>query len=135
MFKTSSGRSVNIVEEIGTNYSTLGPLLLEDDSGAVTETIISKHQRDADKINWEILSRWLQGKGKCPVAWSTLIDVLKDIELSEVAVVIQEGFASTEISSTDISGKTVTGQPCTHTVATNRIIHHLQCQLLTVVLL
>ena len=105
---------MNIVQEIGTNYSTLSPLLLKDDTGAVTEAIISKHQRDADAINQEILTKWLQGKGKHPVAWSTLIDVLKDIELSELAEVIQESFTSTEISSTEISGKRVTGQPCTH---------------------
>ena len=109
-FKTSSGSTVNIFQEIGTCYSALGPLLLKDGTGAVTEAIISNHRRDADAINHEILTQWLWGKGKHPVTWSTLIDVLKDIKLSELAEVIQEGFTSADISSTDISGKTVTGQ-------------------------
>ena len=99
---------MNIVEQIGTYYRKLGPLLLKDDTGAITEAIISKHQRDADAINQEFLTKWLQGKGKRSVNWSTLIDVLKDIELSELAQVIQESFTSTEISSPHISGKRVT---------------------------
>ena len=127
-FKTSSGSTVNIVQEIGTNYFALGPLLLKDDTGAVTEAIISKHQRDADAINQEILKKWLQGKGKRPVNWSTLIDVLKDMELSELAEMIQEGFTSTEISSTEISGKRVTGQPSTH-AHTALLLYHIMCML------
>ena len=37
-----------------------------------------------------ILKQWIQGKGMQPVQWSTLIDVLKEIELSELAKKIEE---------------------------------------------
>jgi len=33
-------------------------------------------------INTEILQEWLIGKGKQPVNWTTLVEVLCDIELS-----------------------------------------------------
>ena len=88
-----------VMEQIGTHYSKLGPLLLNDDTGAVTNVIVSQYQHDADAINQEILTRWLQGQGKQPVTWSTLIDVLNDIGLSELTEMIQEGLSSSETSS------------------------------------
>ena len=44
-----------------------------------------KHLNDAERINKEILERWLVGTGKKPVTWTTLVEVLRDIELSILA--------------------------------------------------
>ena len=88
--KISSGSTVDVVQQIGTHYSKLGPLLLNDDTGAVTDAIVYQYQRDADVINQEILSRWFQGQGKKPVSWSTLTDVLKEVGLSELSQMIQD---------------------------------------------
>ena len=82
-FETQSG-SIKITECIGTSYGQLGPLLLRDDDGSVTQAIRDQYHNDAAKINYEILQRWIQGKGRQPLQWSTLIDVLK-IELSPLA--------------------------------------------------
>ena len=81
-FRTSSGSTVNIVKQIGTHFSTLGPQLLNDANGAVTSAITSLHMRNADAINQDILTRWLQGQGQRPVTWSTLIGVLRNEGLS-----------------------------------------------------
>ena len=90
-FKTSSsGTTINIVKEIGTHYSTLGPLLLNDDNGVVIKAIVSEHQRNADAINQEILTQWLQGSGMQPVTWYTLIKVLKDAKLLQLAEMIEK---------------------------------------------
>ena len=43
-------------------------------------------------INLEILSLWIQGKGK-PLSWSVLINVLKSIELPILAKDIENGLA------------------------------------------
>ena len=83
-FKTRSG-NINVLEQIGTHYRELGILLLDDNTGAVTEAIIIKHNRDATTINHEIFQRWIQGKGKLPVEWSTLVELLKDIGLVQLA--------------------------------------------------
>ena len=80
-FKTHSG-SVNIIQEIGIHYHQLGPLLLKDDTGCVTEAIENQYHRNATLINREILKRWLGGTGLKPIQWSTLISVLEKIELS-----------------------------------------------------
>ena len=58
---------------VGTAYSKMGVFLLKDDTGAA------------------IFSRWLQGKGAQPVAWSTLIGVLRKIGLCVLAGDIESG--------------------------------------------
>ena len=44
-----------------------------------------KHSNDAEQINIEVLTQWLTGRGKQPVTWATLVEVLRDIELSTLA--------------------------------------------------
>ena len=83
-FETRSG-SINITEQIGTSYRNLGLHLLEDANGVVTKAIRDQYHHNAATINYEILQRWIQGAGMQPVQWSTLIDVLKKIELSPLA--------------------------------------------------
>ena len=44
-----------------------------------------KHLNDAEEINTEILQEWLTGRGKQPVTWATLVEVLREIELTTLA--------------------------------------------------
>ena len=83
------GRLVNITREIGAEYTKFGILLLNDQTGARITAIAQKHTNDGEKINIEILQEWLQGKGKKPVAWHTLVEVLEDTGLSELAADIR----------------------------------------------
>ena len=93
LFKTRSG-SINIVERIGTNYWKLGVLLLEDATGEVTQAIIEQHHEDVTKINFQIFQKWIQGKGKLPVEWSTVVEVLKNIGLVQLASEIEQNLNS-----------------------------------------
>ena len=47
--------------------------------------IAHEHLNNAEQINTEILQEWLTGRGKQPVNWATLVEVLRDIELSALA--------------------------------------------------
>ena len=85
------------MDQIGTNYWDLGILLLNDAKGAVTEAIVKQYHEDAAKINREILQRWIQGQGM-PVEWATLIEVLKDIELTELAREIEKKYYTQEVN-------------------------------------
>ena len=78
-------RSINIPQEISTNYHYFGLLLLEDTTEARIRNIEHKHKRDPEKINIEILREWIDKKGKQPVSWETLIEVLYDIGLDALA--------------------------------------------------
>ena len=81
---------INIPQEISTNYTQFSVLLLNDHSGAVVRNIAHKHPNDAVQINIEIFQDWLAGKGKQPVTWRTLIDVLHAIGLSDLAGAVKD---------------------------------------------
>ena len=88
---TGKTRTCNVAALVGTAYSKMGAFLLNDETGALVEALEREHVRDAEKINMAIFSRWLQGKGAQPVAWSTLIGVLRKIGLCELADDIEGG--------------------------------------------
>ena len=81
----------NIPEEIGTDYFKFGTFLLDDETGTIVHSIEWQYQRHSEAINREILRRWLEGRGKSPVKWSTLIQVLKDISRHALAEDIEYG--------------------------------------------
>ena len=62
-----------------------GALLLDDSTGAKVKNLEHQQQRNAEQINQEILQKWLTGSGKNPVTWETLVEVIRDIELSTLA--------------------------------------------------
>ena len=78
-------RRINIPQEIGIKYHDFGLLLLEDDTGARIQSLAHKHRDDAEQINMEVLRQWITGRGKHPVTWKTLTQVLHDIELGTLA--------------------------------------------------
>jgi len=78
-------RTINLLAEIGTKYKTFGILLLEDRTGERVSSIAEKCMNDAEKTTANILIEWIAGKGKHPVTWKTLTEVLHDSELSVLA--------------------------------------------------
>ena len=84
-FTCTDGRVVSIPVEIATKYKTFGTFLLEDDRGARVDIITCECRERAEDINTKILQEWLNGRGKQPVTWATLIEILHDIELSTLA--------------------------------------------------
>ena len=82
-------RTINIPREIGSNYSQFGILLLNDPNGTRVSNIEDKHRGDAVQINTEILREWATGRGKKPVSWGTLTEVLHDIGFSALATEIE----------------------------------------------
>ena len=67
-----------------------GILLLNDETGAEVNAIVSKYREDAEQINLEILRLWVEGKGK-PLSWDMLIDVLKATGLNTLAADMNDG--------------------------------------------
>lgn len=83
-------RNVNLAQQIGTHGTTLGVLLLEDESGAIVDGIASGC-KDFEDTNREILTRWLQGSGVQPVTWSTLTENMRKVAgLFELASEVDE---------------------------------------------
>ena len=82
-------RTINIPREIGSNYSQFGILLLNDPNGNRVSNIEYKHRGDTVQISTEILREWATGRGKQPVSWETLTEVLCNIGFSALASEIE----------------------------------------------
>ena len=81
----SSPHCMNIPSRIGQKYWQFGILLLDDDTGQVVDAIVHEFQRDVEMIILKISQKWINGAGQQPVTWSTLIQVIHDIQLNELA--------------------------------------------------
>ena len=90
-FKTRDGE-LNLAQEVGKHFRSFGQFLLCDDTGAVC-TSIANNNSDMTSINYDILSQWLQGKGKRPVQWLTIIEVLRGIELDALANTLEHNLS------------------------------------------
>ena len=88
-FRGREGR-INIPQEISTKYEHFGILLLEDSTGAKIRKIDETYRGNPEDINSEVLQQWIVGKGKMPVTWRTLVDVLRDVEFAALAAEIEE---------------------------------------------
>ena len=73
------------MHEIGSSYRSFGTNILEDASGSVVKALQHQFQGDSSSTNWEILRLWLNGKGRIPVTWETLVKVLREIKMNELA--------------------------------------------------
>ena len=94
---------INIPVEIGTEYIAFGVFLLNDPNGASVKSMAHHHLNKAKQINTEILQEWLTGRGKQPVTWATLVEVLCDIELSTLAGQIEAVKCPQDQSQEDLS--------------------------------
>ena len=81
---------MNLAEKIGVKYCEFGVLLLDDTDGSMISAIEGELGRNASSINRRIFQLWLQGKGQRPITWATLIAVLRDIDMYELAKSIEE---------------------------------------------
>ena len=78
-FLTSSGRLFKTIERIGTRNHDLGIRLLNDATGAITGAIEANYRDNQNRITEAILQRWLEGTGRTPQTWATLVTVLREI--------------------------------------------------------
>ena len=82
-------RTINIPQQIGSNYYYFGLYLLDDPNGTRVRNLELEYRPNAERINTEILCEWVTGRGKKPVTWKTLTIVLRDIELGALASEIE----------------------------------------------
>ena len=101
------GATINVIQRIGVNYSTFGIFLLNDDNGTLVDALTREHHHNAEDITKAIFQRWLEGKGKTPVSWATLIGALKWVGLDELVDQLVDA------SLPDISRSTPTGEKST----------------------
>ena len=83
-------RHIDIAAQIGTDYSKLGTLLLDDNSGKKVDNIVKSKLGDSVDIAVAILKVWVKGKGRTPVTWQTLVTCLRKTGLNVLADDIED---------------------------------------------
>ena len=101
----------DIVAEIQNNHEHFGTLLLEDTNGNVVKGIEKANNNgDPVDITVEILRQWLQGSGRLPVTWQTLIKCLRGAKLNVAADYIEGALFQESSSDVPVSSGSFTGQ-------------------------
>ena len=78
-------RKVHIIERIGVDYHNIGTELLNDIHGTIIPTIEKEKLGNIQEIVREIFIKWRKGMGRQPVTWQTLVDVLREVRLHNLA--------------------------------------------------
>ena len=84
---------LNIVDAISNDYKNFGIQLLIDEDGNTVKNIETAKLQNPVDITLEILQKWLQGNGRTPVTWSTLVDSLKRAKLNTAAGYIEDALS------------------------------------------
>ena len=109
-------RHFNIATELGIKFYYVGSALLNDKSGTVVPAIVLEHRGNAEQINMDILSRWVQGKGIADHTWRGLLGVLR-VHCPGLAHDIEETLrAETDLNEEDVPELSV--EPESESVAT-----------------
>ena len=75
---------MNLPSRVGPKVKVFGTFLLNDDIGNKVANITENCRGDPEKIAFEVLREWLEGKG-VEVSWDSLIATLGDCELPLMA--------------------------------------------------
>ena len=86
--------NVNISQEIGINFFKVGVFLLNDRTGARVRAIEYKYCGDIEQICLEVFQLWMQGSGRQPVSWQTLVEVFREAGLMTLAGMIEDAKAT-----------------------------------------
>ena len=80
----------DVMERIGINYSDFGMFLLQDHDLTKVSALELTWQRASLPICRDIMKDWVQGKGKLPVTYATLLHCLRDADLHSLAKDIED---------------------------------------------
>ena len=83
--KIPSGDAINIIQRIAEKITTLGIGLLNDTYGDITANIEAQYRHDQCRMAKEIFRKWLEGTGRTPQTWATLVTVLREMQMGSLA--------------------------------------------------
>ena len=88
---TPSGGFINIIQRITQVNHTLGIRLHR--YGDITANIEAQYRGDQCRITEEIFHKWLNGTGRTPRSWATLVAVLREMRMEALALEIERNIA------------------------------------------
>ena len=101
------GGSIRIKDKIGSDYTTLGTCLLNDNDGNRLREIEKDHHHSKEKLD-EIFYRWKKGEGRIDgknlITWGRLIECLNTAELLALSDDIESVLCMKETEPQEIIG-------------------------------
>ena len=76
---------MEILATIAAHWQDFGYLLDFDETGRTIDRIAREHQLRPIDCCAAMLREWLEGRGRQPATWATLIDLLKDADINDLA--------------------------------------------------
>ena len=91
LMKTPDGRRIEIIKTVAPMWWAVGDLLDFDRSGKTMDTIYGEeYQRGGEEaVCRKMFQLWLDGKGRKPVSWATLLDIMEDSPFKELAQIVR----------------------------------------------
>ena len=89
-FPFPSGHA-NIAQKIAQCYEQFGILLLDDADGSAVRSLASMPNQTPEDIMLAILQKWIQGEGRQPISWETLITAVQETGFDTLARDIRSG--------------------------------------------
>lgn len=87
----TQGATINIIQEIGANYSNLGIFLLNDKNGTRIVALQRQHHLNAEDITKAIFQTWFCEGTEKSITWNTLVTALRKAGLNCLADKIMKG--------------------------------------------
>ena len=85
----NGAEEVDIIAELAPNYPDFGTLVLNDKTGSIIDSIEIQCRENPYRITRQILKRWIQGHGRGPVTYVTLVKILRKTGLNVLAKTIE----------------------------------------------
>ena len=90
LLKSPSGKRVEIIKAIAPDWSRFGIHFDFDETGQTLKCIAKEHPFNPIDCCTQMMREWLEGRGRQPATWATLIDLLKDAEMNDLAQQVEE---------------------------------------------
>lgn len=85
--KCPSGKKLKIISALASQWKKFGIHLNFDETGYTLRNI---KKECSEECCIEMMEMWLEGKGRQPVTWATLIELLEDAEHKSIAEQLKE---------------------------------------------
>ena len=76
---------MEVISTIAAKWKKFGIFLDFDETGQTLDCIAKDHPLDVEECCTAMMREWLQGRGRQPATWATLIDLLKDAKINVLA--------------------------------------------------
>ena len=84
LLKTMSGKKIKIIDMVAPRWKYVGDLMNFDQTGETLDQIQKREASEESRCR-KMFQLWLEGKGVKPVSWATVLAILEDSDLKELA--------------------------------------------------